>query len=200
MVRKTSPASSAVRLLGCCLHSPQFCEQCLTTFLHMDGNGCVLVSLRIVQKCAGYGADSPFSLQRDQQGQQVDPHSAKVHTWLLYPTPPRGVVCKTAMTAKTAVRSGQTLGFTRLARDWACHQLSTHTTISHRTMLRHELRNCNAPWSAIDIRDGLVRAACTSLRLSAGITAWCSHHWGRHLVAMPCDAYPAIHNKPPWEN
>ena len=69
-----------------------------------------------------------------------------------------------------AVTSRQTLGFTGLARNWACHQMSTHTTISRRTMLRLSLGNCNAPWSAIDNRDGLVRPACTSLRPSARMT------------------------------
>ena len=36
---------------------PQFCEQGLTTFLHMGGTGHVVVPGRIVQKCAAYGAD-----------------------------------------------------------------------------------------------------------------------------------------------
>ena len=76
-------------------------------------------------------------------------------------------MCNTAI----AVTSRETLGFTGLARNWACHQLSTHTTISRRTVLRHSLRNCNAPYFAIDNRDGLVRPACTSLRLSACMTA-----------------------------
>ena len=36
---------------------PQRCEQGLATFLHMGGTGRVVVPLRIVQKCAAYGAD-----------------------------------------------------------------------------------------------------------------------------------------------
>ena len=72
-------------------------------------------------------------------------------------------MCNTAI----AVTSEETLAI----GNWACHQLSTHTTISRRTMLRHSLRNSSAPWFAIDNRDGLVRPACTSLRLFARMTA-----------------------------
>ena len=35
----------------------QFCEQGLTTLLHMGGTWCVVVPLRIVQSCTSYGAD-----------------------------------------------------------------------------------------------------------------------------------------------
>ena len=38
-------------------------------------------------------------------------------------------MCNTAI----AVTSRQTLGFTGLARNWACHQLSTHTTLNNAT-------------------------------------------------------------------
>ena len=58
-----------------------------------------------------------------------------------------------------------------LARKRACHRLFSNTTVQRRTILRHSLRSCHAPWLAIDIRDGLVRAECTSLHLPAHITA-----------------------------
>ena len=68
---------------------PQFGEQGLIAFLHMGGTGGVVLPLCIIKKCTIYGVDivhfrciwcghSPFLLRPDQQGPQVDPHTAEI--------------------------------------------------------------------------------------------------------------------------